>query len=131
MIEQRSTRRERCGSSGSRYPGADEAPSVEVGGDVVVRLGSVEAQVSEEEPPEPPLGWPSLSVVPSTVTSAGIGGRTDRRLISVDGVTADVNSLLDATDAPADVTDRASTVDWIGNRPYQRRAEIAIDGRSR
>ena len=37
----------------------DDQLSQEFGRDVVVRVGFVEAQVSEEEPPNPPLGWPT------------------------------------------------------------------------
>ena len=37
----------------------DDALSEEFGRDVVVRVGFVEAQVSEGEPPNPPLGWPA------------------------------------------------------------------------
>ena len=43
----------------------DDALSAELGRDVVVRVGFVEAQVSEREPPEPPLGWPAGSTSPS------------------------------------------------------------------
>ena len=43
----------------------DDALSAEFGRDVVVRVGFVEAQVSEREPPEPPLGWPSGWASPS------------------------------------------------------------------
>ena len=37
----------------------DDQLSEEFGRDVVVRVGFVEAQVSEREPPDPPLGWPA------------------------------------------------------------------------
>ena len=40
----------------------DDNLTQELGRDVVVRVGFVEAQVSEGEPPNPPLGWPSASV---------------------------------------------------------------------
>jgi uncharacterized hydrophobic protein (TIGR00341 family) len=39
----------------------DDDLTQELGRDVVVRVGFVEAQVSEGEPPNPPLGWPSTS----------------------------------------------------------------------
>ncbi|WP_410767352.1 TIGR00341 family protein [Haloferax sp. DFSO60] len=39
----------------------DDRLTQKFGRDVYVRVGFVEAQLSEEEPPEPPLGWPSLS----------------------------------------------------------------------
>lgn len=39
----------------------DDALTEELGRDVVVRVGFVEAQVSEDEPSRPPLGWPSVS----------------------------------------------------------------------
>jgi len=37
----------------------DDELTREFGRDVEVRVGFIEAQVSESEPPEPPLGWPS------------------------------------------------------------------------
>jgi len=37
----------------------DDALTAELGQDVVVRVGFVEAQVSETEPRDPPLGWPA------------------------------------------------------------------------
>jgi len=37
----------------------DDQLTAELGQDVVVRVGFVEAQVSESEPPDPPLGWPA------------------------------------------------------------------------
>lgn len=40
----------------------DDDLTRELGRDVVVRVGFIEAQVSEGEPPNPPLGWPSASV---------------------------------------------------------------------
>ncbi|WP_313690846.1 TIGR00341 family protein [Halorarum halobium] len=39
----------------------DDELTRELGRDVVVRVGFVEAQVSEAEPPEPPWGWPSMA----------------------------------------------------------------------
>jgi hypothetical protein len=36
----------------------DDHLSAEFNRDVVVRIGFVEAQVSEAEPPRPPFGWP-------------------------------------------------------------------------
>jgi uncharacterized hydrophobic protein (TIGR00341 family) len=39
----------------------DDRLTEQLGRDVVVRVGFIEAQVSEDEPPEPPLGWPSRS----------------------------------------------------------------------
>ncbi|WP_277552712.1 TIGR00341 family protein [Halobaculum limi] len=39
----------------------DDRLTQELGRDVVVRVGFIEAQVSEREDPRPPLGWPSIS----------------------------------------------------------------------
>ncbi|WP_254762939.1 TIGR00341 family protein [Natrinema marinum] len=43
----------------------DDLLTEQLGEDVFVRVGFVEAEVSETEPPDPPLGWP-----PATVTAA-------------------------------------------------------------
>jgi len=45
----------------------DDELSEEFGRDVVVRVGFVEAQVSEREPPKPPLGWPTGWASPAGV----------------------------------------------------------------
>ena len=45
----------------------DDMLTEELGRDVVVRVGFIEAQLSESEEPEPPLGWPSVA---NSVTSA-------------------------------------------------------------
>jgi uncharacterized hydrophobic protein (TIGR00341 family) len=39
----------------------DDELTAELGRDVVVRVGFVEAQISEGEPPRPPLGWPAVA----------------------------------------------------------------------
>jgi len=49
----------------------DDALTEEFGRDVQVRVGFVEAQVSEPEPSEPPLGWPSMVASTTGVTRSG------------------------------------------------------------
>ncbi|WP_411966219.1 TIGR00341 family protein [Haloferax sp. YSMS24] len=46
----------------------DDQITAELGRDVYVRVGFVEAQLSEREEPNPPLGWPS------TIASREVGG---------------------------------------------------------
>ncbi|WP_435345860.1 TIGR00341 family protein [Haloarchaeobius sp. HRN-SO-5] len=48
----------------------DDQLTESLGRDVVVRVGFIEAQISEDEPPDPPLGWPSRTLE-STETQSG------------------------------------------------------------
>ncbi|MFC7203060.1 TIGR00341 family protein [Haloferax namakaokahaiae] len=49
----------------------DDQLTERFGRDVYVRVGFVEAQLSEEEPPSPPLGWPSIADGPFATRQGG------------------------------------------------------------
>jgi uncharacterized hydrophobic protein (TIGR00341 family) len=56
----------------------DDSLTEQLGRDVVVRVGFVEAQLSEEEAPNPPLGWPSVTGEKSSETLSVGHGQTVR-----------------------------------------------------